>query len=42
MDKWVMILREYDIKYVEWKAIKGEEIADQLVKAPIYAENPLV
>ena len=33
--KWVMILRKFDIQYVEQKAIKGQEIADQLVEAPM-------
>lgn len=42
MDKWVMILTKYDIEYVERKAIKGWVIADQLIEAPIYAENPLI
>ena len=30
-----MILSEFDIQYVERKAIKGKEIADQLVEAPM-------
>lgn len=42
MDKWVTILKKYDIEYVEWKTIKGKAIADQLAEAPIYAKNPLV
>lgn len=37
-----MILTKHDIEYVEHKAIKGQVIADQLVEAPIYSENPLV
>ena len=32
---WVMILSEFDIAYVERKAIKGQAIADQLAEAPI-------
>ena len=28
--KWVMVLSEFDIQYVERKAIKGQVIADQL------------
>ena len=31
--KWVMILSKFDIQYVEWKAIKGQAIADQLADA---------
>lgn len=42
MAKWVMILTKYDIEYVEQKSIKGQVIADQLVEAPTYSENPLV
>ena len=33
--KWAMILSEFDIEYVEWKAIKGKAIIDQLAEAPI-------
>lgn len=33
--KWVMILSEFDIQYTEWRAIKGEAIADQLAEAPL-------
>ena len=33
--KWVMILSEFDIEYMENKAIKGKAIANQLVEAPI-------
>ena len=35
LEKWVMILSEFDIKYVERKPIKGKEILDQLAEAPI-------
>ena len=31
--KWVMILSEFDIEYVECKAMKGQAIADQLADA---------
>ena len=31
--KWVMILSEFDIEYVDRKAIKGQVIADQLAEA---------
>ena len=40
--KWAMILSEYDIQYVERKAIKGQVIADQLADAPIQEDHPLV
>ena len=39
--KWVMILRKFDIQYVEHKAIKGQVIADQLVDAPMQSSLPL-
>ena len=39
--KWVMILGEFDIEYVECKAIKGQSIADQLAEAPIIDHQPL-
>lgn len=42
MAKWVMILSEYAIEYVERKAITAQVITDQLTKAPIYSENPLI
>ena len=42
MAKLVMLLSEFNIEYVERKAIKGQVIADQLAEAPLYAENPLV
>lgn len=40
--KWVMILKEHEIEYVEHKAIKGQAIPDQLIEAPIYSKNPFV
>ena len=36
-----MILSEFDIEYVECKAIKGQVIADQLAEAPITNHQPL-
>ena len=33
--KWMMILSEFDIEYIEHKAIKGQAILDQLVDFPI-------
>lgn len=40
--KWVMILSEYEIQYVEKKAIKGQVIANQLVDVPIQGNLPLI
>lgn len=40
--KWVMILSEFDIKYVSRKAIKGQIIADQLAEAPLQDNHPMV
>lgn len=34
--KWVMILSEFDIEYVDRKAIKGQVITDQLTDAPLH------
>ena len=42
MEKWVMILSEFDIEYVDKKAIKGQVIADQLSKAPIEDNHPML
>ena len=39
--KWVMILSEFDIEYVERKAIKRQAITYQLVEAPITDQQPL-
>lgn len=39
--KWVMILNEFDIEYIERKAIKGQAIVDQLVDAPIIDVTPI-
>lgn len=36
-----MILTEFDIEYVERKAIKGQVIADQLAEAPLEDTQPL-
>lgn len=40
--KWAMILSEFDIEYVDHKAIKEQAIADQLVDAPLTGDHPLV
>lgn len=39
--KWVMILSECDIEYVERKDIKGQTIANQLAEAPLKDHQPL-
>ncbi|GLJ28700.1 hypothetical protein SUGI_0565680 [Cryptomeria japonica] len=36
-----MILSEFDIEYVDRKAIKGKVIADQLGEAPLQDDHPL-
>ena len=41
LEKWVMILSEFDIEYIERKAIKGQAIADQLAEAPITDHEPV-
>lgn len=40
--KWVMILSEFDIEYIDRKAIKGQIIADQLAEAPLQDNHPLL
>lgn len=37
-----MILSEFDIEYVDIKAIKGQAIADQLADAPMIDDVPLI
>ena len=39
--KWVMVLSDFDIQYVDCKAIKGKVITDQLANAPIQSSLPL-
>lgn len=39
--KWVMILSEFDIQYVDRRAIKGQVIADQLAEAPLQDHHPM-
>lgn len=40
LEKWVMVLSEFDIEYVDLKSIKGQVIVDAplLVEQPIYVE----
>lgn len=40
--KWVMMLRKFDIEYVDRKSIKGQIIANQLVDAPLQGHHPLI
>lgn len=40
--KWVMILSEYDIEYVDRKAIKGQVIVDQFADASMKVDHPLI
>lgn len=42
LEKWVMILKEIDIEYVDHKAMKGKIIADHLAKAPLQDNHPLL
>lgn len=41
LDKWVMLLSEFDIQYIDRKAIKGQDIADHLESAPLVVDHPL-
>ena len=40
--KWVMLLSEFDIQYINRKAIKGQAIADHLADAPLVVDHPLI
>ena len=40
--KWVMLLSEFDIQYIDRKALKGQAIADHLANAPLVADHPLI
>lgn len=42
LTKWVMILSEYDIEYVDHKEMKVKVIVDQLTYSPIVTYHPLV
>lgn len=41
LEKWIMILSEFDFEYVVRKAIKGQVISDQLAEAPLQDDHPL-
>lgn len=40
--KWVMLLSEFYIEYVDRKEIKGQVIEDQLVDAPLQGDHPIL
>ena len=40
--KWVLILSEFDIIYKDRKAIKGQVIVEQLAKAPLQEDHPII
>ena len=40
--KWEMILSEFDIDYIDRKAIKEQSIANQLENAPMESSNPIL
>jgi hypothetical protein len=42
LEKWVMLLSEFYIQYVDRKATKGQAIADHLADAPLVDAYPLV
>eukprot|EP01018_Ginkgo_biloba_P036375 Gb_12963 [translate_table: standard] len=42
MAKWVMLLSEFDIEYVNQKAIKGQVLVDHLTEAPLSENQPLI
>ena len=39
--KWVMVLSEFDIEYIDRKSIKGQVISDQLADAPLSDSYPI-
>lgn len=41
LTKWMMILSEFDIEYIERKVIKGQAIANQLVDFPLQDDAPI-
>ena len=41
MTKWVMLLSEFDIEYINQKAIKGQVLANHLAEAPLLKNQPL-
>ena len=41
LTKWMMILLEFDIEYIERKAIKGQAIVDQFTKSPLQDDAPI-
>eukprot|EP01018_Ginkgo_biloba_P014822 Gb_24838 [translate_table: standard] len=41
MAKWVMFLSEFDIEYINKKAIKGQVLTDHLTEAALLENQPL-
>lgn len=39
--KWVMMLSEFDLKFVSQKIIKGKSLIDHLAEAPSTSTNPI-
>ena len=42
LEKWMMIVLEFDIQYVKHKAIKGKDIIDLLVEFPMLDNPPML
>lgn len=42
MANWVMLLRKFDIEYIDHKEIKGKIITNHLVNAPLVDAYPLL
>lgn len=40
--KWVMLLSEFNIQYVDRKVVKGQAIADHLADEPLVDTYPLI
>lgn len=40
--KWVMLLSEFDIQYIDRKALKEKAIVDHLADAPLVVDHPLI
>ena len=41
LEKWVMVLSEFDIEYMDQKDIKGQVIVDQLSDTQLSDERPI-
>eukprot|EP01018_Ginkgo_biloba_P024698 Gb_11643 [translate_table: standard] len=42
MAKWVMLLSEFYIEYINQKSIKGQFLVDHLIEAPLSKNQPLI